>query len=144
MVDTMSELDGAAFDFWLGEWSCVFDGGTATNSITRGFADHVVTERFEVSTPQLWSGMSVSVYNPDLDLWRQTWVDQAGAYWHFVGGRVDGDPCFATPGPVDVDPLYKRMVFSNITDQGFHWRWESSPDNQTWTENWAIMYARKN
>ncbi len=139
----MDSLDAHTFDFWIGEWDCSFEGGHAINTITRDFDGHVLTERFEMDTPQKWSGMSVSVYNADLNLWRQTWVDAGGAYWHFVGGLVDGDPCFATPEPVDVDPLYKRMVFSGIGTDGFAWRWESSSDGNVWTENWAITYSRR-
>ncbi len=76
-------------------------------------------------------------------MWQQTWVDQGGAYWHFVGDTVDGDPAFATPEPVDDPQLFKRMVFSDIATDSFDWRWESSPDRVTWTENWAIRYTRR-
>ncbi|MDH5423094.1 MAG: hypothetical protein OEY55_14945 [Acidimicrobiia bacterium] len=138
----MDSLDATSFDFWLGDWDCGFEGGTAHNSITRDFAGHVITEKFQILTPQPWTGMSVSVYNPGLDLWRQTWVDESGSYWHFVGSVVYGDPSFGTPEPVDADRTYKRMVFSNIKKDGFDWRWESSPDQQAWAENWAIRYQR--
>ena len=138
----MDSLDATSFNFWLGDWDCEFEGGTARNSITRDFAGHVVTEQFRIVTPEPWTGMSVSVYNPDQDLWRQTWVDKSGSYWHFVGSLVDGDPTFGTPEPVDADQTYKRMVFSNITNDSFDWRWESSSDQQEWTENWAIRYQR--
>lgn len=138
----MNSLDGSSLDFWLGTWHCVFEGGTATNTITRDFAGRVVTERFQILTPQPWNGMSVSVYSEPLRLWRQTWVDDGGSYWHFVGGLVEGSPSFGTPERVDADQTYKRMVFKNITDDAFNWRWESSPDGTEWTENWAIAYQR--
>lgn len=138
----MDSMDANSFGFWLGDWDCAFEGGTAKNSVTRDFAGHVVTEQFHILTPQPWTGMSVSVHNPGLDLWRQTWVDESGSYWHFVGSLVDGDPSFGTPEPVDADQTYKRMVFSNITKDSFDWRWESSPDQQEWAENWAIRYQR--
>ena len=96
-----------------------------------------------MDAPQVWNGTSMSVYDPALDLWRQTWVDDGGSYWHFVGGLVDGNPSFGTPEPVDADPLFKRMVFSDISNGGFNWRWESSPDGSDWTENWAIRYRRR-
>lgn len=139
----MEGLGSAAFDFWIGEWDCVFEGGHAVNAITRDFEGHVLTERFAMDSPRQWQGTSVSVYSPDLDLWQQTWVDQGGSYWHFVGRLVDGDPAFATPGPVDGHQLFKRMVFSGITADAFDWRWESSPDGEQWTENWAIAYTRR-
>ncbi len=139
----MTELGPDGFDFWLGHWDCAFDGGHATNTITRVLGGHVVEERFEVDTPRRWSGMSVSVFDPHRPRWHQTWVDEAGAYWHFVGGLVDGHPSFGTAEPVDADELYKRMVFTDITAEGFAWRWESSPDRETWTVNWEIAYTRR-
>ncbi|MDJ0767236.1 MAG: hypothetical protein QNJ12_00525 [Ilumatobacter sp.] len=139
----MSDLGADAFDFWLGEWDCVFDGGHAVNTITRGFDGKVLTERFEMDTPRRWSGTSHSVYQAELDLWRQTWVDCDGSYWHFVGSLVDGQPSFGTPERVDRDETFKRMVFTDIAPDSFHWRWESSPDGETWTVNWEIDYARR-
>ena len=49
--------------------------------------------------------------------------------------------------PVDADQVYKRMVFTDITDDSLHWRWESSPDGPVdgavWTVNWEIEYTRR-
>jgi hypothetical protein len=139
----MDSLGPDAFDFWIGEWDCAFDGGHAVNTITRELGGRVVQERFVVDDPQPWSGMSVSVHDGHSGRWRQTWVDESGNYWHFVGVLVDGDPSFATPEPVDAEQVYKRMVFSDITGDGFAWRWESSPDGRTWSINWEIAYARR-
>ncbi|MEM9565313.1 MAG: hypothetical protein AAGA93_22010 [Actinomycetota bacterium] len=138
----MTDLGPDGFDFWLGEWDCAFDGGHATNTIARELGGHVVRERFEVDAPRRWSGTSVSVFDRHRERWHQTWVDESGAYWHFVGGLVDGHPSFGTPEPVDADEVYKRMVFTDITDDAFAWRWESSPDRGTWTVNWEIAYTR--
>lgn len=139
----MDQLDASSFDFWLGEWDCVFDGGHAVNSLTREHNGHVIVERFTVDTPQAFAGTSVSVFAEHDGSWRQTWVDDGGAYWAFVGGLVDGDPSFGTPVPVDADQLFKRMVFSDIEADSFHWRWESSPDGDLWTVNWEIDYTRR-
>ena len=139
----MAELDASSFDFWLGEWNCDFDRGHAVNSVTREHDGHVLVERFHVDTPRAFSGTSLSVFSEHDRSWRQTWVDDGGSYWAFVGAVVDGDPSFATPTPVDEERLYKRMVFSDITADTFHWRWESSPDGDEWTVNWEIRYRRK-
>ena len=139
----MELLGERGFDFWVGEWDCEFEGGHAVNTVSREFDAKVLREDFVMDSPQDWHGMSVSVFHPKLHVWQQTWVDQSGAYWHFVGRLVDGDPAFATPSPVDEPSLYKRMVFSDISTDSFQWRWESSADEQTWTENWAISYSRR-
>jgi hypothetical protein len=61
-----------------------------------------------------------------------------------VGGpQPDGTFVFATPDPVDADHLYKRMVFSEITESGLAWRWETSPDGADWQRRWAITYGRR-
>lgn len=144
----MVALGSDAFDFWLGEWDCAFDGGHAVNSVTRAYGGRVLNENFVVDEPRSWSGMSVSVFNEHVG-WRQTWVDESGSYWAFEGGVVDGNPSFGTPVPVDPEnaegdgALYKRMVFTDIGPDGFGWRWESSPDGGVWTVNWEIDYTRR-
>ena len=132
-----------ALDFWRGGWDCVWDGGSGTNTITRELGDQVVVERFEAIEPDRWSGMSVSVFDPASESWRQTWVDSNGSYWHFVGTIVDGTLAFATPERVDADSTFKRMVFSDVTPDGFAWRWERSSDGADWEPRWAITYRRR-
>ncbi len=135
-------MDAGALEFWIGAWHCSWSGGHGTNSITRELDDRVVVERFKAEGPEPFHGMSISVFDEPVG-WRQTWVDSNGSYWHFEGSTLDdGSPVFATPEPVDVERAYKRMVFSNITAQGFEWRWESSPDGDRWHERWSIAYSR--
>ena len=139
----METLGPDAFDFWLGEWDCDFADGHAQNSVSRELGGRVIRERFTLDKPQIWHGTSMSVFHEHSGQWFQTWVDESGAYWHFVGGLVDGNPSFGTPTPVDADNVYKRMVFTDITDDGLRWRWESSPDQETWTVNWELAYSRR-
>ena len=130
--------------FWLGSWDCSWDGGHGTNDVTLELDGHVVIERFAAIAPEPFTGLSVSVRDPSGDGWRQTWVDSSGSYWAFVGGRQpDGTFVFGTPEPVDADRLYKRMVFSEIAEDGFSWRWEASPDGVDWQQRWAITYRRR-
>lgn len=139
----MADLGADAFDFWLGTWDVAFEGGSGVNTITRRFGGHVIHEEFELTEPRPFNGTSVSVFRADTGLWQQTWVDDQGSYWHFVGTTVDGDPAFETPTPVDGHQLYKRMVFSDIAPDSLAWRWESSPDRHVWTQNWAVAYERR-
>jgi hypothetical protein len=130
-----------ALDFWLGSWACTWEGGHGTNRVTRELGDRVIAERFETLAPESFAGMSVSVFDPKAG-WRQTWVDANGTYWHFVGEAGDDSFTFRTPEPVDAEHLYKRMVFSDLEGDAFHWRWEASADGDVWTERWAIDYRR--
>ncbi|HWC71389.1 MAG TPA: hypothetical protein VG993_09535 [Actinomycetota bacterium] len=136
-------MDASALDFWLGEWDCDWDGGRGTNSIVRELDDRVVVERFEALAPEPFTGMSVSVFDEGSG-WRQTWVDSNSSYWHLVGSTLpDGSLVFGTPERVDAEHVYKRMVFWNVADDGFSWRWEASPDGERWQERWAIRYTRR-
>jgi len=135
-------MDARALDFWLGTWACVWPDGEGRNTVTRELDDSVVVERFEAREPEAFQGMSLSVFDEEAG-WRQTWVDSNGSYWGFRGSTLqDGSVVFATPTPVDTERRYRRMVFSNITADGFDWRWESSTDRTRWQERWAIRYIR--
>src|SRR2546423_11863219 len=133
-------MDG--LDFWVGSWRCTWDEGHGSNTISRALDDRVILERFEADAPEPFSGMSMSVLGAD-GVWRQTWVDSTGNYWHFEGGPLpDGTFVFATPGRVDADERFKRMVFSDISSEALSWRWEHSEDGEIWDERWAISYRR--
>ncbi|MEM7325119.1 MAG: hypothetical protein AAF531_18665 [Actinomycetota bacterium] len=139
----MSSLGPSALDFWVGSWDCDFSGGGGTNVITAEMGGRVIVERFHLDRPRPFTGMSVSTFHEHRGMWLQTWVDEDGAYWNFEEGTVDGDLCFRTPHPVDADNVFKRMVFSDIADDTFNWRWESSPDEESWTVNWELRYRRR-
>jgi hypothetical protein len=133
----------AGLDFWLGDWRATWDGGSGRNQVTREVGGQVIVERFEAAGDEPFSGISVSVADT-AGLWRQTWADSTGNYWTFVGGpQPDGTFLFGTSEPVDSDHVYKRMVFSNIEADAFDWRWEFSPDADTWEQRWAIRYTRR-
>jgi hypothetical protein len=135
----MSELD-----FWVGDWDAVWDGGRGRNTVTRELGDRVYVERFQALGSEPFSGMSLSVQHAGTGEWRQTWADSEGSYWSFVGSVLaDGSFVFATTGRVDEEQAFKRMVFSDITDEAFHWRWERSLDGDAWEQRWAIDYTRR-
>jgi hypothetical protein len=133
-----------ALGFWAVSGSARGRDGHGNNRVTIEFDDHVVVERFESLAPDRFTGFSVSVPNRDDDSWQQAWVDSTGNYWHFVGGpEPDGTFVFSTPGPVDEEHVFKRMVFSDIAHDRFDWRWESSADGNAWETTWRIRYTRR-
>ena len=71
-----------------------------------------------------------------------------GNYWALEEGRDQDDLTFEVDeievredgSRVDVR---KRMVFSDIAEDSFHWRWERSVDDgSSWEPLWAIDYHR--
>jgi hypothetical protein len=136
----------AQFDFWLGSWDATSGGKpTGTNTITREYDGAVVMEHFVSGTPGGLNGMSVSVFNPKIGKWQQTWVDNQGAYLDFVGEFSDGKMILqrhaTTPDGKD---FLQRMVWFNIAAGSFDWNWERSDDaGATWKTVWPIHYQRK-
>ena len=134
--------DPTSLDFWVGEWTCTWEGGHGTNRITKEFDGHVVVERFESLEPERWTGFSVSVHD-ERQGWRQTWVDSTGNYWALRGESHPEGFAFAVGELEDGREVIKRMVFSNIEADHFDWRWERSYDTgDTWELLWTIDYRR--
>ena len=132
----------ASLDFWLGEWTCTWDGGGGRNAITKELGGRVVVERFESLAPERWSGMSLSVFD-ERNGWRQTWVDSTGNYWAFRGSAHPDGFSFWVTEVEEGREVEKRMVFAGIQTDTFYWRWERSVDGgATWEPLWTIDYHR--
>lgn len=139
-----STVEAHQLDFWLGTWNLTWkDGGVGTNTVTSDYSGCVIREDFSDAAGS-FLGMSVSVYNPGMKLWQQTWVDNYGSYLDFTGGLQDGgnfrlSRSVATPKGV----LSQRMTFYNIESDSLDWDWETSLDEgETWDLKWQIHYER--
>ncbi len=136
-------------DFWLGTWDAHYTTDTSqpaggTNVITREYDGCVIQEQFD-GGPQAQGliGHSVSTYHAPTRQWRQTWVDNQGGYFALTGGAV-GDTFVLTNTRITDDAPYQRMLFEDITENSFTWRWQSSPDaGVTWADAWVIHYVRR-
>ena len=131
------------FDFWVGEWDLSWEGGSGVNRITRPLGNCVVQERFSGDMGggrPPFNGLSVSVYDPQAALWRQTWVDNNGGYLTFTGG-LEGEDMVLYGGSEDART---RMIFTDITPDSLTWHWERSTDGgKTWESRWVIEYRRR-
>lgn len=142
------------FDFWLGEWDLTWPAeqtggepgvtGRGTNSIGRMFGDCVIEENFAFPD-QGFLGHSVSVYDPQAGMWRQTWVDSQGNYLIFVGSYDGTTMELRTPiVERDGEQIVQQMVFSNIQPDSLNWDWQGSRNGgDTWNDLWNITYQRR-
>ena len=104
----------------------------------------VVQENFSNEATN-YRGTSLSIFDTTVGKWKQTWVDNGGAYLDFVGEFKDGQMILQREavGKNGVKSL-QRMVWKNITANEFDWSWEASQDNgKTWQVKWPIRYKRK-
>jgi hypothetical protein len=138
-------------DFWVGDWDLTWPGekqgeiARGSNSIKRIMNGCVVQENFSGGDSMPLRGMSISLFDTTTGKWKQTWVDNEGAYLDFVGEFKDGQMILGreTSRP-DGTRILQRMVFKNIEQNELDWSWEASKDGgKTWTVQWPIHYKRK-
>ncbi|MBI5965754.1 MAG: hypothetical protein HY863_19930 [Chloroflexi bacterium] len=129
------------FDFWLGEWDVRWgEDGCGTNRIEKILGGRVIQENF--SAPDL-IGMSVSCFDPERQLWCQTWVDNNGTYLDFTGKSENEKMILERYALIKGQVSKQRMVWYEIEADKFEWNWERSDDGETWRVLWNIHYTRK-
>jgi hypothetical protein len=131
-------------DFWLGDWDLTYgDGGKGRNRITRILGGCVVLEEFTGAPGTQLNGRSVSMFDRLSRKWKQTWVDDSGAYLDFTGGLESGRMIFAREAEGGGKRFRQRMVFQDITPERFEWLWQRSDDEgASWKNLWQIQYRR--
>ena len=131
------------FDFWVGTWRGTWDAeegpGVATNVVTRELGDHVVMERFDAAD---FNGLSVTAFDEREGCWKQTWVDDNGAYLDFRGGRIGDDVVLTRQFVLEGAVVTQRMVFCEIEHDRFTWLWQRSRSGE-WETLWRIAYVRE-
>lgn len=86
-VNVKAQSNENSMNFWVGKWHAYWaDSLRGTNDITKTLGEKVVEENF-ISKDGTFSGRSWSVFDSASNSWRQTWVDNTGAYLTFTGGR---------------------------------------------------------
>ena len=139
------------FDFWIGEWDVTWprkEAGTGrgVDRVRSELDGCVIYQEFDGGGEAGvdLQGISVSVYDPETGLWRQTWVDDEGGYLDFEGELRDGEMTLSREATRQGERFLQRMVYFNIARDSFDWRWERSDDGgRTWTLLWPIHYERK-
>ncbi|MCE3228880.1 MAG: tetratricopeptide repeat protein [Bacteroidetes bacterium] len=145
-IDFNAQSNKHTFDFWIGSWDAYWKGDTAqgTNTITKTLKDLVVEENFRFNDGS-FNGRSWSMFDTIKKVWKQTWVDDSGAYLTFIGGK-EGDKVIlqlAEKKLKNGKSINMRMIFYNIKQDSFDWNWQSSADDKNWKSNWLIHYKRK-
>ena len=138
----MQDQTETQFDFWLGEWDVTWgDDGKGTNHIECILDGKIIQENFRAPDFQ---GISVSTYDPERNLWCQTWVDTNGTYLDFTGKFEDGKMILSRDAIVKGQACKQRMVWYEILDDTLDWNWERSDDGgETWRVLWQIHYTRR-
>jgi len=140
-----STPEARQFDFWVGEWDLTWgEDGKGKNTITSIYDGCVIQENFDGKPRMQLKGMSVSLYDPKLSKWKQTWVDSDGSYFDLLGEFEDGKMTLVCEKEMKGKPILLRMVFHNISKNELDWNWERSDDDGgNWELRWHIHYKRR-
>jgi hypothetical protein len=137
-------------DFWVGRWE------VRPNGVDKIVAHSLVEKKYHgCAVRENWmplgqevagGGGSLSLYDPRLKRWRQTWVDSSGTRVDFDGGFANGVMTitgtwgdFAGPGK---DALV-RMSYQQRPDGQVRQLGEASSDGgKTWQPAFDFLYRR--
>lgn len=131
------------FDFWVGEWDAKNGQGitVGTSSIQLILGSCVVFENW--STP-VNSGKSFNIYDKNTKKWHQTWVDDKGAFTHYVGELVDGKMVYLADTVRGEKKALAKMTFTKLPNGNVRQTGENSTDGgKTWTTAFDFTYVRK-
>lgn len=149
-----TSTEARQFDFWVGVWDLTWpaeqiggepgDTSEGTNRIDKLFGQCAIEENFSTADGG-FLGRSLSVYDTQLGIWRQTWVDSTGGYLlvtgEFGGGRME---LRTEPLAREDETVIQRMVFRDIEHDSMKWDWQGSRDGGgTWNDLWNISYQRR-
>jgi hypothetical protein len=133
-------------DFWIGEWNVTdqTDGQHAGQShVEKLYGGCVLRENWSSNG---FRGGSLNTWWKGDGRWHQTWMDQAGAFRHFIGGLVGEKLVLVAEEP---DPRRKgatqkvRLTFSSNPDGTVRQYSDLSFDGgKTWKLRYDYLYRR--
>lgn len=150
------------FDWFLGDWTIVsrtlinadtdeWQEETLHSVHTSEMGGHIIFEHFFgplTGTP--FEAWSIRKYNSARERWVQKWFDTSSpgvANWSGTfnddGEFVGYSEAYLDANNEIVGDTAAREIFSNITEDGFSWRYEQTSDGgATWQITWTLEYTR--
>ncbi|MDX2220838.1 MAG: hypothetical protein SF172_17590 [Burkholderiales bacterium] len=133
------------FDFWIGEWSVLGQGGSEVgrNSIKPHLVKCVLHERWKGKGGLV--GESFNAYDPIRKRWHQTWVDSQGNLLLLEGGFTNGTMVMTDkdiPGKTDAKAV-NEVTWTPAEDGTVRQHWRRTTDGgTTWTTVFDGKYVR--
>jgi hypothetical protein len=134
------------FDFWIGEWN-VTDQQTGQHAgeshIEKLYGGCVLRENWSSDG---FRGGSLNTWWKGDGKWHQTWMDQAGAFRHFIGGLESGKMVMVARQPSQREPgktVLVRLTFTPNADGTVRQFSDFSTDEgKNWQFRYDYLYRR--
>ena len=138
------------FDFWIGKWEVHPNGADkiiAHSLVEKKYTGCAIRENWMPLGKEIaGGGGSVSLYDPRLKQWRQTWVDSSGTRVDLDGGFAEGVmpitgnwANFAGPGK---DALVRMNYQLQPDGQVRQWAQASADRGKTWKPAFDFLYRK--
>ena len=135
------------FDFWVGDWEVIGQGGTGgvagTNLITKRDDGCVLHEHWKGS--QGGTGESWNFFDRSTGLWHQVWVNGRGGVLRFSGQYADGKLAMKGESKAqDGGTIHHKLTFFNNAEGTVRQLWEQSRDGgATWNVAFDGLYRKR-
>ncbi len=138
------------FDFWVGKWEVHPNGADtiiAHSLIEKKYTGCAIRENWmPLGKEPNGGGGSLSLYDPRLKQWRQTWVDSSGTRVDLDGGfanrvmSITGKWAnFAGPGK---DALVRMNYQRQPDGRVRQWALSSTDDGKSWKPAFDFLYRK--
>ena len=134
------------FDFWIGEWNVTDQSNgqfAGVSQIEKLYGGCVLRENW---TSEGFRGGSLNTWWQGDRKWHQTWMDQAGAFRHFIGGIEGGKMVMTAEQPSQAHPgltVLVRLTFTPNADGTVRQYSDVSRDGgKSWVMRYDYLYRR--
>ena len=134
------------FDFWIGEWNVTDQTNgqfAGVSQIEKLYGGCVLRENW---TSEGFRGGSLNSWWQGDRKWHQTWMDQAGAFRHFIGGIEGGKMVMVAEQPSQREPgkiVLVRLTFTPNSDGTVRQYSDVSRDGgKSWVFRYDYLYRR--
>ena len=132
------------FDFYIGQWEVVRANGRkiGNNVVTIDSKGYLITEKWTGVDGS--TGTSINFYDPNEEVWKQTWVNGSGRVVRLNGVFEDGAMLFegCSTEKDGTEQLVKMKIEPVLAGQVKQTVHKSADKGKTWNKKYEVFYKK--